>query len=57
MTPEEFKNEMLKIYPANDVYDPERAHIDADDLIIKVLTELGYDEGARIFDKKEKWYA
>lgn len=54
MTPEEFKKEMQKIA---DEYGTEDGHIEADDLMIKLLKELGYEEGAEIFDRMYKWYS
>lgn len=54
MTPEEFADAMKKIA---DNGDTEYDHRDADDLMIKVLTSLGYGEGAEIFDCMDKWYS
>ena len=55
MTPEEFRDKMQEIF--GDRYDTEDAHLEADDLMCKVLTDLGYGEGVEIFTKAEKWYA
>lgn len=54
MTPEEFQAAMAAIFHD---YDQEIAHIEADDLMVKLLTQLGYGEGAAIFDNASKWYA
>lgn len=56
MTPEEFKRRM-QICANNSDIDVEHAHFEADNIIIGLLIELGYDEGARIFDDMEKWYS
>lgn len=56
MTKEEFKQEMQNIIVQNDD-DWESAHYWADKLIIKLLIELGYNEGAEIFDDMPKWYS
>ena len=37
--------------------DKEVLHERMDDLMAKVLTELGYGEGVAIFESTEKWYA
>jgi len=49
-----FANEMRRIDRDNF---PETAHILADELMCKLLRELGYSEGVDIFEKMEKWYA
>ena len=54
MTPKEFADAMKKIA---DNGDTEYDHMDADDLMIEVLTSLGYGEGAEIFDCMDKWYS
>ena len=55
-TPEEFAAEMQKIRDTM-VGDTEEAHCQMDDLMAKVLVELGYQDGIAIFDKQQKWYA
>lgn len=55
MTPEEFLNKMKQIYSGN--WDEETAHADADDLMIELLCQLGYGDGANFFDKQPKWYS
>ena len=55
-TPEEFKTQMQKIRDTVGG-DEEVAHADMDDLMAKVLVELGYHDGIAIFDKQAKWYA
>ena len=56
MTKEKFKREMQNIISRNDD-DWESAHYQADKLIIKLLIELGYNDGAEIFDDMPKWYS
>jgi hypothetical protein len=56
MTPEQFKEAMAAIFPAEG-YDEEGAHSDADRLMCKLLVTLGYGEGVRIFEDADKWYA
>lgn len=56
MTPDEFKNEMLKI---DEKYggDLESCHAYMDDLMCSLLTDLGYKDGIEIFNNTDKWYA
>lgn len=54
MTPEEFKTEMQEIA---DNYNTEIRHIEADDLMCKLLKELGYSEGVDVFESMYKWYS
>jgi len=56
MTPEEFQAAMAGIVSAEYV-DTETAHIDADALMGRMLTELGYGAGVDLFKKFDKWYA
>jgi hypothetical protein len=37
--------------------DIEMAHVDADDLLVSLLRELGYQELADIYENVNKWYA
>ena len=55
ITPKEFKDLMQKIIDSSN--DPESNHGDADNLLCEVLTSLGYDEGVKIFEQMDKWYA
>lgn len=63
MTPEEFARKMRETFSASahprsdGRLDTEAAHAAADRLIIELLRELGYGEGAAVFDSEEKWYA
>lgn len=59
MTPEEFKDQMLKIAAGDKdgFHDREEDHVDADGLLCKALSELGYEEGVRIYKGMDKWYA
>ena len=56
MTPEQFENKMMEIVRRGGD-DPERDHIDADDLLKECLRELGYGAGCDAFDKISMWYA
>lgn len=56
ITPEEFEKEMCEIWEKQGG-DPEAAHGAMDDLMAKVLCQLGYGEGLNFWDKQEKWYA
>lgn len=49
-----FTNEMRRIGRNNDT---EMAHILADELMCKLLCELGYGEGVQIFEEMRKWYS
>ncbi len=53
MTPEEFAKRMREIA----TYDTEARHSEGDDLMMRVLKDLGYAEGVKVFDGMHKWYA
>lgn len=56
MTPKEFEEEIVRImerYPN----DPEATHAECDDLMCKVLKQLGYSAGVELFEDSERWYA
>lgn len=55
MNPHDFKEAMSKLNECDG--DPESNHVDADDLMCRVLDELGYGEGIKIFKAMRKWYA
>lgn len=55
-TPEEFAAQMQEIRDTIGS-DQESAHAEMDDLMEKVLVELGYGGGIAIFVKQPKWYA
>ena len=55
-TPEEFAAQMQEIRDTIGG-DEEVAHAKMDDLMAKVLVELGYRDGIAIFYKQGKWYA
>ena len=59
MSKEEFYHEMLKLKEIHldDCDDPELFHIYADNLISKLLIELGYGAGAEVFLDAERWYS
>ena len=54
MTPKEFAEVMQKLMRGSD---EEVEHQEADKLICKILTELGYGEGVAVFIAATKWYA
>ena len=65
MTPIEFKTHMQKISKNVMELDDqnqdmpsmiEKAHIQADELMCQILTDLGYGEGIDLFKKMEKYY-
>ena len=59
MTPEEFRDKMIEIFkePWKRSLTTEDTHEEADNLIIELLKELGYGEGAAVFEGEDKWYA
>lgn len=54
MTPEQFKTEMEQIERSGDT---EGGHVDADELMCRVLRELGYGDGVEVFERMDRWYA
>lgn len=56
MTPEKFRDIMIDIKNDGN-FDRELSHIEMDELMCKVLIELGYEEGVEIFRSTDKWYA
>lgn len=56
MTPIEFEKEMKKLQKKYK-HDTEELHWSMDDLMMKVLIDLGYDKGVNIFTQQEKWYS
>jgi hypothetical protein len=59
MTPDEFAQKMRAISEAMERgrNDPESRHCYADDLMCELLKELGYEEGVKVFEEMDKWYA
>lgn len=55
MDKQEFANVMKKLANKSDD-DPEMIHIEMDNLMLKTLKELGYEEGVRIFESATKYY-
>ena len=55
MTPTEFAAEM-ELITVNCGGDPERAHAEMDDVMCKVLCQLGYINGVSVFVEQDKWY-
>lgn len=49
-----FTNEMRRIARENDT---EMTHIYMDELMCKLLRELGYGDGVDIFEETNKWYS
>lgn len=37
--------------------DPEKYHVEADNLLVDTMRQLGLDDLAEAYDKVEKWYA
>ena len=60
ITAAEFEREMKKIKAEldnkSDLKDFEKAHVDADNLLCKVLKSLGYDAGVKVYEELEKFY-
>jgi len=58
ITPEEFKLQMEEIYDGNSEYGNNTydCHIAADSLMGELLRQLGYGEGAAIFNASPRWY-
>ncbi len=56
ITPEEFYKQMKELHEKFGE-DEEVAHSMMDDMICKVLMELGYQEGVDVFRNQAKWYA
>lgn len=54
MTPEAFTVNMRNIAQMPDVED---AHGQADELMCELLRSLGYEEGVKLFERMDKWYA
>ena len=54
MTPEN-AIELLRAEQAND--DTEAAHINADEIICKLLSALGYQDVVHEYDKVNKWFS
>ena len=54
LTPTEFSRQMWELMSDAD---PERAHVDMDDLMCSVLVSLGYREGIEHFYQQIRWYA
>lgn len=56
ISPEKFAEQMQEI--RNRLQgDPERAHIEADNLMVEVLDQLGYGQDTKIFKSLDLWYA
>jgi len=54
MSPEQFAEKMRKIADGDD---REARHIEADNLMCKVLDNLGFGKGVEIFQDMSRWYA
>lgn len=58
MTPKEFENGMLFLEQEyGNGKDEEEFHREGDDLMKKILIQLGYESGIEIFDRNPKWYS
>lgn len=53
MTPEEFAERMKELLKMRD---EGNRHVAADELIVELLTSLGYSEGCDIFNSMLKYY-
>jgi hypothetical protein len=47
----------LKKLQAKSEDDAESAHVDADDVLCKLLTTLGYGDVVEEFNKVDRWYS
>ena len=56
MTPEEFKNIIVNFKQRWGDHTREILHCEADKIVDNILTELGYEEGAKIYSNLPKWY-
>lgn len=56
MTPEEFADQMKKLAEKYGD-DEELFHSIADDLMVGLLIQLGYEKGIEIFAHQPKWYS
>ena len=59
MTKEEFDQKMKEIEDKfnDETYDEEKAHYEADNLLMECLVSLGYINGVARFDRLPKWYS
>jgi hypothetical protein len=56
MTPAEFRDRMEQIVAtAERENDSEKPHSDVDKLMSSVLTDLGYSEGIKIYERMPRW--
>jgi hypothetical protein len=53
--PDEFLKEMTDV-SSRVSYDAEVRHIKMDDLMCKLLEQLGYSEAVKVFRRSDKWY-
>jgi len=56
MTPQEFADKIRAIEETHGG-DNEAMHSEADDLMCKLLREMGYGEGIAIYEEWTRWYA
>lgn len=54
MTREQALTELVELGKSGDI---EAAHIDADDILCKLLSDLGYEDVIHLYHKVSKWYA
>ena len=55
--PEPFAEELEALRKLANDTDIEVAHIKADDILCRILLDLGYDEIVEAYDAVDKWYA
>lgn len=56
MTPDQMAEAMQKICDEYG-WDEQRVHVKMDNLLLSVLSELGYTKAVEIFRNQDKWYA
>jgi len=56
LSPEKFAKQMRQIFHSH-LFDLEKAHVDADDLMCEVLKSLGYAKGVQMFEDAKIWCA
>lgn len=54
ISPKEFAEQMREIAKERDTA---YCHVWMDELMVKVLNQLGYEEGTKVFDSTMKWYS
>lgn len=55
-TPEEFEKQVREVVKEHKC-DPEAQHIETDELMEKLLMQLGYEEAIKVIWTTERWYS